>query len=188
MFSIYDGRSYFYQWDLDRKLIVYDESIKEVHFCNRTDDCSLVCNVYTEGNLRLVDVPNILLQDNWRINVYGYDENYTKHEKRFDVKSRSKPADYVYTETEIKSYEKLSERVEQIEKNGVSDEVITNAVNKYLDENPVTIKTDGTLNYSEEGILSVNTTDLMEQDNTLPITSAGVYVTVGNIEALLKTI
>lgn len=40
----------------------------------------------------------------------------------------------------------------------------------------------------EDGILSVNTTNDMEQDNTLPITSAGVYAAVGNIEALLKTI
>jgi hypothetical protein len=40
----------------------------------------------------------------------------------------------------------------------------------------------------ENGILSVNTTNEMEQDNTLPITSAGVFATVGNIEALLKTI
>ena len=40
----------------------------------------------------------------------------------------------------------------------------------------------------ENGILSVNTTNNMEQDNTLPITSAGVFATVGNIEALLKTI
>lgn len=40
----------------------------------------------------------------------------------------------------------------------------------------------------KDGVLSVNTTNNMEQDNTLPITSAGVYATVGNIEALLKTI
>ena len=40
----------------------------------------------------------------------------------------------------------------------------------------------------EDGVLSVNTTNNMEQDNTLPITSAGVFATVGNIEALLKTI
>jgi hypothetical protein len=40
----------------------------------------------------------------------------------------------------------------------------------------------------ENGILSVNTTGNVEQDNTLPITSAGVFATVGNIEALLKTI
>lgn len=51
----------------------------------------------------------------------------------------------------------------------------------------VEFKTDETLKL-ENGILSVNTTDKMEQDNTLPITSAGVYATVGNIEALLKTI
>ena len=34
----------------------------------------------------------------------------------------------------------------------------------------------------------VETTDDVEAGNTLPITSAGVYKTVGNIEALLKTI
>lgn len=51
----------------------------------------------------------------------------------------------------------------------------------------VDFKTDDTL-ILENGILSVNTTNEMEQDNTLPITSAGVFATVGNIEALLKTI
>lgn len=48
-------------------------------------------------------------------------------------------------------------------------------------------ETDETLTL-KNGVLSVNTTDRVEQDNTLPITSAGVYTTVGNIEALLKTI
>lgn len=36
--------------------------------------------------------------------------------------------------------------------------------------------------------LEVNTTDTVEQDNTLPITSAAVHTTVGNIEVMLKTI
>lgn len=49
------------------------------------------------------------------------------------------------------------------------------------------VETDETL-IIKDGVLSVNTTDQMEQDNTLPITSAGVYATVGNIEVLLKTI
>lgn len=48
-------------------------------------------------------------------------------------------------------------------------------------------KTNETLTL-KDGVLSVNTTDVMEEDNTLPITSAGVYATVGNIETLLKTI
>lgn len=40
----------------------------------------------------------------------------------------------------------------------------------------------------ENGALSVNTTSIVDRDNTLPITSAGVYMAVGNIEALLNTI
>lgn len=40
----------------------------------------------------------------------------------------------------------------------------------------------------EDGVLRVNTTNDMEQDNTLPITSAGVFATVGNISAILDTI
>lgn len=51
----------------------------------------------------------------------------------------------------------------------------------------VNFEVDRTLKL-EDGVLSVNTTNDMEKDNTLPITSAGVYATVGNIEALLKTI
>lgn len=38
------------------------------------------------------------------------------------------------------------------------------------------------------GKLDVQTTDKMEEGNTLPITSAGVYTVVGNINALLDTI
>lgn len=118
MFKIYDGREQFYQWDIDRKLIVEDATISQVHFCNKTDDCSLVCDVYEEDGLRLVDVPNILLQETWRINAYGYDANYTKHCDKFNVAARSKPADYVYTETEIHTWAALDERLTYIEENG----------------------------------------------------------------------
>ena len=40
----------------------------------------------------------------------------------------------------------------------------------------------------EDGKLSVRTTNEVNKDNTLPITSAGVAVQVGNIEVLLNTI
>ena len=50
------------------------------------------------------------------------------------------------------------------------------------------IKVGNNLEIADDGTLSVNTTNEMESDNTLPITSAGVYATVGNIEVLLKTI
>jgi hypothetical protein len=56
-----------------------------------------------------------------------------------------------------------------------------------LTENTPVLKTDKTLIF-REGILCVNTTEQMEQDNTLPMSAAGVYATVGNIAQLLKTI
>ncbi len=109
MFRILDGREHFYQWDSNCKLIVDDSSINEVHFCNRTEECSLVCEVFEENGVRLVNVPNILLQDNWKIRVYAFyingEEKYTKVEEHFEVLSRTKPADYVYTETEVKDWE-----------------------------------------------------------------------------------
>lgn len=42
--------------------------------------------------------------------------------------------------------------------------------------------------YLRNGVMGVNTTGDVEGDNTLPITSAAVHKTVGNIEILLKTI
>lgn len=48
--------------------------------------------------------------------------------------------------------------------------------------------TDETLSLSDRGVLSVNTAKEPNPDNTLPITSAAVAQTVGNIEILLKTI
>lgn len=40
----------------------------------------------------------------------------------------------------------------------------------------------------ENGVMRVNTAPSVEQDNTLPITSAAVFAEVGNINALLETI
>lgn len=111
MFSIYDGRDSFYQWDLDRKLIVEDSSIKEVHFCNKTDDCSLVVETYEEDGKTLANVPNILLTSSWKIRVFGYTGDFTKYEKCFKVNGRSKPADYIYTETELKNYDEVISKV-----------------------------------------------------------------------------
>lgn len=51
----------------------------------------------------------------------------------------------------------------------------------------VAFETDDTLKL-ENGILSVNRAEAVEEDNTLPITSAAVYAEVGNINALLETI
>ena len=61
-------------------------------------------------------------------------------------------------------------------------------VKKLAEREPGVVFTpDETLSLSK-GVLSVNTAEHPEQDNTLPITAAAVYQTVGNIEVLLRTI
>lgn len=114
MFKIYDGREHFYQWDLDRKLIVEDKSITQVHFSNSTSSYALLRNVYEVNGMYLVDVPNLLLQDNWDIKVYGFDSNYTKHSASYDVIARARPENYVYTEKEQLLWEQLNERIDEI--------------------------------------------------------------------------
>lgn len=137
MFKIYDGRECFYQWDLDRKLIVEDPTVKQVHFCNRTSDCSLVVETYELNGLLVADVPNILLQTDWDVRAYAYDGNATLHEQWYEVKARTKPTDYVYTETEVLNYNTLLERINEIDAN------IATEVEDYLKENPVEVDLTG---------------------------------------------
>ena len=137
MFKIYDRRNEFYQWDLNQKLIVEDNTITQVHFCNKVDDCSLVCEVYDYEGYKVVDVPNILLQYPKRISVYAYCANYTKVEETFRVYERTKPADYVYTETEVKNFAALEARMANIENNGVPQEVLNKSISDYFVSNPI---------------------------------------------------
>lgn len=136
MFKIYDGREHFYQWDSDCKLIIDDGSVSAVHFCNRTSDCSIVCNVYKENGQYLVNVPNILFQNDRDIHVYAYDDNHTLYEETYKVYARSKPADYVYKDDEVLTWAKIEQRMTDLE-NTVSTEGIAQAVQDYLTENPV---------------------------------------------------
>ena len=139
MFRIADGREHFYQWDLDRQVIVDDPSIAEVHFCNRTEDVSLVVEV-VDG---LANVPNILLQSSFDMRVFAYDGKATRYDAVFKVKAKTKPSDYVYTETEIKSYEYLENKIREIEEQGWSDEIVEKSVTEYMYQHPLSIYDDG---------------------------------------------
>lgn len=187
-----------YQWEVGRKLQIvplHGMKVCAVHFSHLGDAEALVIGPREENGVIVADIPNVLLQSGSNLVAYSVNVSddcvETIKECVISVRPRPKPSDYVYTETEVLEYRTLAKRVEQLEKNGVSEEQIAQAVEKYLDENPidagVQFETDSTLTL-KDGVLSVNTTDQMEQDNTLPMTSAGVYATVGNIEALLKTI
>ena len=116
MFKILDGRDELFQWDINRQIIVSDASIDAVHYSNRTDASALVVEVKEKNGLRVADIPNILLQESWDINVYGYcDGYYTKQAARIKVNPRTKPESYVYTETEVLNYNTVMEKIDTIE-------------------------------------------------------------------------
>ena len=134
MFKILDGRNELFQWDINRQIIVSDASIDAVHFCNRTDVSALVVEVKEKNGLRVADVPNILLQESWDINVYGYcGGHYTKQAAKIKVNPRCKPESYVYTETEVLNYNTVMEKIDRVENN------IGEAVSDYLIKNPVVV-------------------------------------------------
>lgn len=187
------------QWESGRKLQVFYKSIAEftqLEFTNKGNENAFVVIPKEENGIIVADIPNVLLQSGrdivvFYVNVSG-DKTEVIDECVLSVKKRPKPDDYVYTETESLNYKTLEKRMDEWEKNGgLTDEQVGEAVENYFKENPdagTAFKTDGHTLKLEDGILSVNTTNDMEQDNTLPITSAGVYATVGNIGAILDTI
>lgn len=129
IFKIEDGREKFYQWDLNRRILVEDDSITQVHFANAATPAAYVVSV----SAGTANVPNIILQQNFDVKVYGYDKEFTKVEKTFEVEKRSKPQDYVYTETEILNYETLANEIKEVK------EDIGASISDYLKENPISI-------------------------------------------------
>lgn len=154
MFKIQDGREHFWQWDLNRKLIVEDKTIKEVHFSNMLMNTALTRKVLNGA----VDVPNVILQDNCDLLVYGYDSEATRHEATFEVKKRSKPTNYVYNDEEIKVWEDLYVKINQIETNGVSEEALAGAISKYMNDNPPQVDFAGyaTEEYVDDAIAAID--------------------------------
>ena len=138
MLKLADNRSYLYQWDTNVKVIVDDETIEVVEF--QLLSSSSIMSVKVEDGL--AEIPNILLQNGRDIAAYASrikDGQWTKELSVFKVKRRTKPTDYVYTETEIKSFEELEDRIETIEKYGakitVDDELSEES------DNPIQNKT-----------------------------------------------
>ena len=103
-----------YQWEKGRQLKITPLQgmyIDSVHFSNYGDSTALVVKPKEKDGAFIADIPNILLQDDRNIVVYSVnvseDKTETLRECVFSVCKRAKPSDYVYTETEILSYQKL---------------------------------------------------------------------------------
>ena len=154
MIELIDGK--LHQWDTGRKVKVSLEgkTVSEVHFSTIALENALVVLPYEENGIIVAEIPNILLQNKWDICVHVVstteDCERTIGKRTFGVCHRPKPEDYVYTETEVLTWESLDERIKNLEKGiggaDISKEDIQDAVNEYLDNNPVSFnETDPTV-------------------------------------------
>lgn len=109
MLKINDGRKHFYQWDINQKLIV-GKAAKFVHFYNEIAENSLVVEVI-DG---FADVPNIYLTETWTIHAFAHDGEKVIGAAAFEIVPRAKPDDYVYTQTEVKTWEELDKKIDKL--------------------------------------------------------------------------
>lgn len=154
MFKIQDGRKCFYQWDLNRKIVLEDKAIPQVHFSNAFGNNAFVV-LAQDG---VAEVPNILLQEDADILVYAYDGEATKHTASFGVVKRNKPDGYVYTETEVLNYTQLMEKLDKIDAN------MGEYVQDYLKENPPEVDLTGyaTKDYVNKAVAAIPQPDMTD--------------------------
>lgn len=207
---IADGRGALWQWDTGRRLRV-GSGVEQIHYQNRALGCSVDVDVGADGT---AIIPDELLQDCHTLTAYVYvtDDTgaYTMEQQDFIVHKRAKPAGYVYTPTDqmtlqtiqrqigdladltTEAHDTLVAAINEAARTGggeVDQAAVQKIVGDYLKANPPTpVKAGNGLKIAQDGTLSVDTADKAEKDNTKPITSASVYLEIGNINALLATI
>ena len=120
MIKIEDDKPFLYQWDLNMRVELLNiKQGTEVHFSDTyiTSDNCLVVESYEQNNKVFANIPNILLQRSGIILVYLYiqDEGraWTEFKTEIVVLPRKKPANYVYTETEVLTYKKLEVKLDK---------------------------------------------------------------------------
>ena len=108
MIKLADGRGSLYQWDTGRQV---ECDAEQVHFSNHHYGTSIDVDVQ-DGK---ATIPNQLLTSATPIKAWAWvkDSNgeYTKEEQIFAVAKRNKPSDYVYTPTELKTWQDLQNQI-----------------------------------------------------------------------------
>lgn len=118
MLKLNDGRAELYQWDTGRTATVA-VACDEVHFSHM--------KIGESVNVKVIDgqvkIPNGLLRLGLDVYCWAFvrtkSGGYTCVKKRFDVKKRPKPADYITTPDEQATWTDLENRIEKLEKEGV---------------------------------------------------------------------
>lgn len=108
MIKLADGRGHLYQWDTGRQV---ECDAEQVHFSNHHYGTSIDVDA-KDGKAM---IPNQLLTSAMPLKAWAWVKDssgeYTKEEQIFLVAKRNKPSDYVYTPTEIKTWQDLQNQI-----------------------------------------------------------------------------
>lgn len=106
-----NGLNHVWQWDKDITVTV-PEGVDSVHFRwgNRAVEIPI--------ENQTVTIPPELMQKTRKIRMWTYTPEHTMDMADIPVEPKNKPADYVYTPTEIKTWEQLDERIKALEDGG----------------------------------------------------------------------
>lgn len=133
-----------YQWDTGRVIEVYhlqNSTVSEVHVFNGTTDNALVLELQEVDGKTVAKIPDELLQFDYNLDIYAVVSDsfgkYTTEHLNTRVFSRPKPIDYIYTESEVKRFEHLEKRMEELEKRGVPIELVEQTVQEYIENNDI---------------------------------------------------
>ena len=144
---LYNNRPALWQWDVDQKIVIDNAmATNKVHISQGTMETAMVLEPYQYNGYTVADIPNILLQTAQDIYVYLYilqDGNWTLKRYVFRVYPRPKPDHYVYTQTEIQTWEQLSDRIDKLSIEGVPGDNGATFI-PYVD-------VDGTLSWTNDG-------------------------------------
>lgn len=125
------GGAELWQWDTGRQIDCAGlQAGTKVQFAY-SDTQTLSTAVKTADGANVADVPNQLLLRSGALMVYAYvteagGVSYTKYAARLNVQARPKPDDYVYTPTEVQSWQTIRDEI------GDLDDLTTTAKNNLV--------------------------------------------------------
>lgn len=125
------GSTELWQWDTGRQVDCADlPAGTKVQFAY-SDTQKLSTTVKSVSGANVADVPNQMLIRSGALMVYAYvteadGVSYTKYAARLNVQARPKPDDYVYTPTEVQSWQTIRDEI------GDLDDLTTTAKNNLV--------------------------------------------------------
>lgn len=150
------GNAPLFQWDLHRQVRLTGDDVDatEVHFAPaNSKERALVVRVKDHHGDKTADIPNSLLTVAQPINAWTWLPDQTIHNTTLKVVARNKPASYVYTPTEVMTWERIEKWVKKELKRKV--EAVTD-YNKLTNKPTIEgVTVEGDLTMDDFGITSV---------------------------------